>query len=181
MNFSNYFDSIDINQGDLDFDYHDNHFAHKIKQYQNQNLADFDIAIIGVGEERGANNEGCAIAPNHVRKYLYRLAGFDTKIVDLGNLKIGATVEDTYFALSKILEDLIKKRTLPIIIGGSQDLTYANFLAYEHQEQTVNLVSVDAKFDILLTLSSKNFILALCSYLTSAKIFSNDLISKSCL
>jgi hypothetical protein len=43
---------------------------------------------------------------------------------------------------------LIKDGIIPIIIGGSQDLTYANYLAYENLEQMVNLVTVDPRFDI---------------------------------
>lgn len=163
MDFSEYFEKIDLNQGDLDFNYSDNQFINKIELYEDQDVSNFNIAIIGVGEERNSNNSGCATAPNHVRKYLYRLTGFDTttKIIDFGNLKIGATIDDTYFALSSILEHLLKKNVLPIIIGGSQDLTYANFLAYKNLEQTVNLVSVDSKFDLGEAdeeLSSDNFL-----------------------
>lgn len=150
MSFSEYFDPININEGDLNFNYKDNQFLNTIEFYSGQEISSFNIAIIGVGEERNSNNKGCATAPNHVRKYLYRLIGFKTsiKIIDLGNLKIGSTTGDTYFALSSILEDLLKQSVLPIIIGGSQDLTYANFLAYKNLEQPVNLVTIDSKFDI---------------------------------
>ena len=163
MDFSEYFEPININQGDLDFNYTDNHFINNIERYENQDISTFNIAIIGVGEERNSNNKGCASAPNHVRKYLYRLTGFNNpaKIIDLGNLKVGATTDDTYFALSSILEDLIKNNVLPIIIGGSQDLTYANFLAYKNLEQTVNLVTIDSKLDLGEAdeeLSSENFL-----------------------
>jgi len=163
MDFSEYFESVNLDKGDLNFDYTDKQFLNTIELYKDQNVSEFNIAIIGVGEERNSTNEGCAIAPNHVRKYLYRLIGFDAsiKIIDLGNLKIGATCEDTYFALSSILEELIKKNVLPIIIGGSQDLTYANFLAYKNLEQTVNLVSIDSKFDLGEAneeISSNNFL-----------------------
>ena len=163
MNFSEYFESVNVNEGDLNFDYTDKQFLNTIELYKDQNISEFNIAIIGVGEERNSNNEGCSTAPNHIRKYLYRLIGFDssTKIIDLGNLKIGATTEDTYFALSSILENLMKQNVLPIIIGGSQDLTYANFLAYKNLEQTVNLVAIDSKFDLGETdeeINSNNFL-----------------------
>jgi arginase family enzyme len=151
MNFTEFFDSIDLNKGDLNFDYQKNHFVNHIEFYQEQDVATFDIAIIGVGEDRNStSNQGTSLAPNHVRKYLYRLNDFNsqTKIIDLGNFKIGDTVNDTYFALSSILENLIKNNVIPIIIGGSQDLTYANFLAYKNLEQTINLVSIDSKFDL---------------------------------
>jgi arginase family enzyme len=150
MDFSEYFEQVNINQGDLNFDYKDNQFLNSIELYSGQEVSDFNIAIIGVGEERNSANQGCAQAPNHVRKYLYRLIGLNspTKIIDLGNLKVGSTTNDTYFALSSIIENLIKKNILPIIIGGSQDLTYANFLGYQNLEQTVNLVAIDSKFNL---------------------------------
>jgi arginase family enzyme len=50
--------------------------------------------------------------------------------------------------MQEIVADLIKKKITPIIIGGSQDLTIANYRAYDKLEQTVNLAVVDNKFDI---------------------------------
>jgi arginase family enzyme len=163
MEFSEYFDSINLNDGDLNFDYKDNQFIHSVEFFKQQDLSNFNIALIGVGEERNSTNIGCADAPNNVRKYLYRLIRLNssTKIIDLGNLKTGASINDTYFALSSIIEDLIKKNVLPILIGGSQDLTYANFLAYKNLEQTVNLVAIDSKFNLGNSdeeLSSNNFL-----------------------
>ncbi len=150
MNFNDFFDPSKI-EGDLAFDYLASQLFNGIDQYSNQPVEDYNIAIIGVGEDRNAyNNFGCGQAPNHVRKYLYRLAAFksNSKIIDLGNLKIGNSTQDTYFALSSIIENLVKCNVLPIIIGGSQDLTYANFLAYQKLEQPVNLVTIDSKLNI---------------------------------
>jgi arginase family enzyme len=164
MNFTDYFEPVNLSEGDLSFDYKASQFANSIELYSGQDISDFNIALLGVGEERNAHdNEGCSQSPNIVRNYLYKLTGFNSsvKIVDLGNLKIGATTNDTYFALSTILEELIKNNTLPIIIGGSQDLTYANFLAYKNLEQTVNLVSIDSKFDLGVPdedINSQNFL-----------------------
>ncbi|PJA07672.1 MAG: arginase [Flavobacteriales bacterium CG_4_10_14_0_2_um_filter_32_8] len=151
MNLLEFFDTINLNEGDLNHAYKKNQFVNSIEFYHNQDISAFDIAILGVGEDRNSiTNQGCALAPNQVRKYLYQLMGFNNlpKIIDLGNFKIGLTVNDTYFALSSIVEDLIKKNVIPIIIGGSQDLTYANFLAYKNLEQTINLVTIDSKFDL---------------------------------
>lgn len=151
MNFSDFFEPINLNQGDLNFNYLPNNFVNSISFYEGQELTDYSIALIGVGEERGSSfNAGTASAPNHVRKYIYRLNKLNgsAKIIDLGNLKIGSTLNDTYFALSSIIEELIKLNIIPIIIGGGQDLTYANFLAYKNLEQTVNLVSIDSHFNL---------------------------------
>lgn len=123
-----------------------------------------EIAIIGVNEDRAAQgNKGCAKAPDAIREGLYNLFHHNRaiKICDLGNISAGATVEDTYHAVSDVVQSLIKKNVFIIILGGSQDITYANYKAYEKLEQTVNLVSIDDKFDLgdnEEELSSSNFL-----------------------
>jgi len=115
------------------------------------NLDDVDIAIIGVNEERKAvNNIGCAHAPDYIRNHLYKLfrGDFLPRIADLGNIKQGHTIDDTYFALTTIISELIKNKIVPIIIGGSQDLTFANYMAYESLGQVINIVGIDSLFDL---------------------------------
>ncbi|MDP4282661.1 MAG: formimidoylglutamase [Bacteroidota bacterium] len=110
-----------------------------------------DIAILGVKEDRNAvNNEGCAMAPDHIRKYLYLLypGSFNPNIVDLGNIKAGFQVSDTYFALASAVGELLENNIVPVILGGSQDLTFANYQAYQNLGQIINIVSVDPMFDL---------------------------------
>lgn len=112
---------------------------------------EMDIAIIGVKEDRAAlNNEGSSSAPDEVRKYLYKLfpGAWNCRIADLGNIRQGFTIEDTYFALTSALEYLIANRILPVIIGGGQDLTFAMYKAYEKLEQIINVTVVDPMFDL---------------------------------
>lgn len=127
-------------------------------------LEDTDIAIIGVKEDRNApDNQGCAFGPDYVRKYLYNLfqGPFKARVADLGNIKPGETIEDTYFAVKSVVADLLGKKIVPVIIGGSQDITYANYRAYESLGQIINIVSVDASFDLGLNedkISNHNFL-----------------------
>jgi formiminoglutamase len=110
-----------------------------------------DIAIIGVKEgRRSGENETCAYAPDEVRKHLYKLyqGAFNAKIIDLGNIEPGHTEEDTYYALAQSVEALIRKSIVPVIIGGGHDLTYAQFRGYENLEQTINVATVDSRFDL---------------------------------
>jgi formiminoglutamase len=109
------------------------------------------LALIGIGEDRRAvNNEGCGLAPDYVRGYLYRLfqGNYQVRLADLGTISKGHAVEDSYFALTTVVAELLKRNIVPIIIGGSNDLAYANYLAYEKLEQTINMVSVDPSFDL---------------------------------
>ncbi len=111
----------------------------------------YDIAVFGVKDDRGAlTNNGCALAADHFRAQFYLLneGAFNCKIIDLGNIQAGKEVSDTYFAVKTAVAELVKLNILPIIIGGGQDLTYPQYMAYENLEQKVDLVIVDSKFDL---------------------------------
>jgi len=128
-------------------------------------LFDYDIAIIGVMEQRGnVGNDGCGSAPDRIRESLYSLFhrfGENTNLLDLGNILAGNTYKDTYFALTAVITELVKKDVIPVIVGGSHDLTYANYQAYESLEQVVNLVCIDRTIDLGLIqkdITEDNFI-----------------------
>lgn len=107
------------------------------------------IAIIGVLENRGDGNQTENVDLLPIRKEFYGLfpGNWDASIADLGDILAGNSAEDTYFALRKVVSSLIKKKIIPIVLGGTQDLTYALYRAYDGLEQMVNLVSIDNKFD----------------------------------
>ena len=114
-------------------------------------LSDVDIAIVGVLEDRHAlDNEGCAYGADVVRKHLYSLftGNEEVKIADLGNIMQGHTVDDTYFAVTNVVEGLVMNNIIPVIIGGGQDLSYAVYRAYEQLGQIINIVAVDPMFDL---------------------------------
>jgi arginase family enzyme len=127
-------------------------------------LANADLAIIGVNEDRNSvGNAGCAAAPGSVRQYLYNLfpGPYANRILDLGDITQGFTPKDTYFALSTTVAELISNNILPVIIGGGQDLSFANYRAYENLGQIINIVSVDPMFDLGKTedeLDSRSFL-----------------------
>lgn len=110
-----------------------------------------DLAIFGVGEDRNSFfNNGCGLAPDLIRRELYKLfqGNFKLNVVDLGNLMRGHTIDDTYFALTTILVELLERNIVPVILGGSQDLTFATYKAYEKLGRIINIAAVDAQFDL---------------------------------
>ncbi|MFC4723509.1 formimidoylglutamase [Geojedonia litorea] len=114
-------------------------------------LDDVKIAIIGVLENRNdINYLDETIHFNEVRRSLYGLfpGNWYTEIADLGDILKGDSVEDTYFALRTTITVLIEKKIIPIILGGSQDLTYAVYRAYDNLQPMVNIVNVDSNFDL---------------------------------
>ena len=126
-----------------------------INIYRNEdefpNLEGVDLAIIGVKEERGTvDNKGCADGIDYIRKALYPL--FDhwpqLHIIDLGDVRIGKDVNDTYYAVNQVLTELMKYKIVPIIIGAGQDLTYTMYQVYEPTGKLINIAAVDPMFDI---------------------------------
>jgi len=114
-------------------------------------LENVQLAILGVQEDRNSeDNFGCGEDLHFIRKKIYELfpGNWDTEIADLGNVLKGNAVSDTYFAVSEIITDLLKKNIIPIIIGGGQDITYVNYRSYDKLEQTVNITAVDSRFDL---------------------------------
>lgn len=155
MEISVYFEPLDIDLIQGDDIYQPSQLGRFILKNTNElgfpSCENAQLAIIGVKEDRNAvNNSGCANAPDRVREELYKLfqGNYNLNIVDLGNIKSGNEITDTYFALSHTCTELIKRNILPVIIGGSNDLAFANYVAYINLEQLVNVVSIDSSFDI---------------------------------
>ena len=112
-------------------------------------VSKISIAIVGVLEDRRNIDIVNEVNLTAVRKKLYSMfpGNWDASIADLGDILAGESIEDTYFALKKVTSALIKNKVIPIVLGGSQDLTYALYRAYDDLEQMVNMVSVDNRFD----------------------------------
>lgn len=114
-------------------------------------ISEADIVLIGVPEDRAAvRNKGCAAAPDAIRSRFYPLAVpvDNLRLADLGNLIIGTTPADTYAAISTIASELVNRGKLLIVLGGSQDLTFALYSAYAALGRVVNIAAIDSRFDI---------------------------------
>ena len=116
-------------------------------------LSDFNIAFIGVNEDRGStNNSGSAKAADLVRRELYKLymppIDKEFKVMDLGNIQQGESPRDTYFALSSVILELLTHKVIPVIVGGSHDLTFGQYLGYKNLNALINLVVLDERIDM---------------------------------
>jgi arginase family enzyme len=134
-------------------DLNSQHLGNKIVLHTKEQFPDLNkikIAIIGVFENRGDSSSISDVNLNAVRRELYSLypGNWEASLADLGDIAAGNSIEDTYFALKNIISSLIKRKIIPIVIGGSQDLTYSMYRAYDELEQMVNLVAIDSKFDL---------------------------------
>ena len=129
------------------------HLGSKMVLHTNKQFPDINkikIAIIGVLDNRGDSKAISDVDLTPIRKELYSLypGNWEASIADLGDIEAGNSIEDTYFALRSVVSNLIKNKIIPIVIGGTQDLTYSMYRAYDDLEQMVNLVAIDSKFDL---------------------------------
>jgi formiminoglutamase len=134
-------------------DYPGNSFFKSIRAYT-EKMPEYKgahLALIGVSEERGTKtNQGTAQAPDEIRKKLYALkkgTGAYT-IVDLGNLKPGIDLDETYVRLSEVCRILLEANVMPIILGGSHDLDYGQYRGYEDLQKLISFLNIDAFLDL---------------------------------
>jgi formiminoglutamase len=128
-------------------------FLKSIRIFSNRmpDLKNTDIAIVAIKEHRGENSgEGIEQSADAIRRKLYGLSKGLGKnnIVDLGNLRNGPTAEDTVLRLKEVVQSLLEKDILPIIIGGSHDIDYGQYMAYEAFDKMISVLGVDSSFDL---------------------------------
>lgn len=112
---------------------------------------DARIAMFGIGAHHGDGvTDTSTEGPDAIRKKLYRLkkGKGGARIVDLGNLNPGVDAEETYVRVSEVCRILLENNVLPVIIGGSQDLDYGQYTAYESMEKLVSFLNIDAFLDL---------------------------------
>jgi len=154
-----------------DQSYQDNQLGNNIEAYESSfpSLDKTDIIIVGCNETRGAGVMGNAASADSVRKELYNLYHWhrDVRIADAGNIKPGATLQDSYAALKTVAQELLQHCKKVVIVGGSHDLTLAQYNIYASREKVIEATCVDALIDLNMNsaLPIDNFLM---SMLTSA-------------
>ena len=113
-------------------------------------LESTNVCIIGLDEYRNSFFQSSAQDLDSLRREFYKLkfSNWKLSISDLGNLPNGNTVDDTYHALYEICKELLSKKIVLIIIGGSNDLIYPIFKSFDSYSDKVNIVSIDNQFDL---------------------------------
>jgi formiminoglutamase len=132
--------------------YNDSQFASCIKMYEDElpDLDETDLVLIGINEFRGEGKFSEPNAADAVRKQLYQLHYWhkDISIADLGNIKCGAALNDTYAAAKTVIRDLLELKKLVVIIGGSHDNTLAQYYAFKDLNKIIEATTVDATIDL---------------------------------
>lgn len=128
------------------------------------NIDNADIVLLGVGESRGSGAfDDYNDAPDIIRKQFFRLHYWhkDVVMADIGNIKNGATLKDSYAAITTVLKELLSQNKTVILLGGSHDITLPQYFAYKKLQQPVEATCIDAIIDLKgeSSLRSENFLL----------------------
>lgn len=158
--------AIPVHEINDDNGYTDGQLAKHIVIYENElpDISLADIVLVGVNETRGSGIFDTTIsAANAIRKQLYQLHYWHTDVViaDIGNIKTGATLNDSYAAVKTVLAELFRMNKTVVILGGSHDITLAQYFAYKELQQVVEATCIDATINLKgeNPLRSENFLL----------------------
>lgn len=145
--------------------YNESQLAGFVKVFEEEmpDLTNVDIVIVGTNEFRGDGFIVEGNAADSVRRQLYQLYFWhkDISIADVGNIKYGATLADTYAAIKTVVRELLQLNKTVIIIGGSHDNTLAQYYAYKDLKKIIEATTIDATIDLKIdsAIRSQNFLM----------------------
>ncbi|MEP6615629.1 MAG: formimidoylglutamase [Ginsengibacter sp.] len=141
--------SADMND---DVSYNDGQLASNIKIYEDEmpDVEEADVVIVGINEQRGDGVNTIRHAPDAIRRQFYQLYYWhtDIQLVDLGNIKAGALLSDTYAAVKTVLAELLRMNKTVVLLGGSHDITLAQYFAYKELDRQIEATGIDATIDL---------------------------------
>lgn len=145
--------------------YNDSQMASILKIYEEEfpDLSATDMVIVGINEFRGAGFTNELNAPDAVRRKFYKLHYWhkEISIADIGNIKSGFTLSDTYSAITIVLKELLLMNKTVIILGGSHDNTLGQYFTYKELNKIIESTVIDACIDLKSesSLRSENFLM----------------------
>ena len=157
---------INIHSLNDDQGYNDGQLAKHISINDGEipSLDGIDIVLVGVNESGGSGVSGnYNDAADMIRKQFFQLHYWhnDVTIADIGNIKTGATLQDSYAAISTVVAELISMKKTVVLLGGTHDISLPQYFAYKKLDKIVEATCIDATIDLKgeSALRSENFLL----------------------
>ncbi|MBP7172508.1 MAG: arginase [Cloacibacterium sp.] len=106
------------------------------------------IVLIFCSDYRGANR-GKEVDSSLFRRHFYPLSKNDWEIslVDLGDVILGKTLEDTRFVVEELISLCLHKNCIPIVIGGSLDLIKSEVFSLNFHQKNLEWTHIGAKIN----------------------------------
>ena len=185
MDLKDYFDPVELDKPDVytnlgDKVFYKNIFTHSQNNpVSNININGYNLAIVGIKEDRNSVVKGSAMAPDIIRNKLYQLAAIDKiKIIDLGNIKQGNTINDSYAGIKDVCSYLLNNNINILLLGGSNDLVFPVITNHFWKSKQVELTCIDARinFDNKSTdINSENYLNRIIEEKENSGFFLNNI------
>jgi arginase family enzyme len=152
LHLSDFLEPVSLAEISNDEPYHDGQVGKDIVLYDDEfpDLLNADIIIVGCPEQRGRIPKKTKNSPDVVRREFYKFYNWhpSLKIADAGNIKSGADLDDTYAGLKTVINEMNSHGKTVVIIGGSHDLTLAQYYSHSDNERIIEAVCIDARIDL---------------------------------
>jgi len=127
-------------------------------------MEEANLVLVGCDEERGAHRDrNRPHTPDIIRSEFYQLYYWhpDIRLADVGNIRQGASLADTYAALKTVIRELTGIGKTVVILGGSHDLTLSQYYTYADKKHIIEATCVDAliNLDVHSLQRSDNFLM----------------------
>ena len=113
-------------------------------------LSEVDIILVGVNDMRGAGIPSTTgNAAMAIRNEFYRLHYWypDIKITRYRGCENRIILSDTHAALKTVLQEMLRLGKPVVVIGGSHDLTLAQYEACGLQHMVIDATGIDARIN----------------------------------
>ncbi len=117
-----------------------------------------DIVIIGCPQDEGVRRNdgrpGAAAGPDAIRRQFYKLTPMNIRksVFDLGDIALGATLEETHETHAAVVEQVLRDGKRVIVLGGGNDISYPDGVAMANvfgADRWI-AVNVDSHLDVRL-------------------------------
>ncbi len=120
----------------------------------------FKVVLVGFPYDEGAarnlGRAGSSSAPDEIRRAFYKLTptksaalpDAEFRVFDAGNVKRHLKLEEALTRLEGMVSYLLRYGYLPIVLGGSNDISYADFRACESVRGRCGAINIDSHLDV---------------------------------
>ena len=114
------------------------------------------VVILGCPQDEGISRNrgrlGARFAPTEIRRDLYRYPVTEfhkhLRLMDVGDVEISGTLEETHELLSNTVRKLIADGKKVIVLGGGNDISYPDCLALSAETEKPLVFNIDRHLDV---------------------------------
>ncbi len=158
--FWNFLEQVDGSLFYKRFEKDDVRFGEVVEAQRERFSDEFKFVIIGFPFDEGAvrnrGRAGASSGPTEIRRAFYKLTptktfsvcDAETLIFDAGDIKSSLGLEEALHALEDTVDSFLSSKMVPIVLGGSNDMSYADFKGCTRAFGRCGAINIDSHLDV---------------------------------